>query len=208
MNISNDSANFVLLTDIVPDILLDLRYYSTFNFVGQRIRGYEAPLALATKATAHVLKSVAKQASLKGYRLLIYDAYRPQRSVQHFQDWGDDPNDQVMKPYFYPDVQKSDLFKLGFIMRESAHTRGSTLDLTLFDMNQGRVVDMGSNFDFFGQRSFSDYTIDLSVKQAANRQILNHLMKSHDFIPLKEEWWHFTLANEPFPDTYFDFPIK
>ncbi|MBQ7738962.1 MAG: M15 family metallopeptidase [Desulfovibrionaceae bacterium] len=207
MNISKDSSSFVLLTDIVPDILLDIRYYSTFNFVGERIRGYEAPLALLTEQAALVLKSVAQKACEKGYRLLIYDAYRPQRAVDHFQEWGDLPTDIRMKRYFYPNRSKSELFDQGFIMRKSAHSRGSTVDISLFDMNKGQIVDMGSNFDFFGQRSFADYTGCLSDEQLANRQTLRDLMVTHDFHPLKEEWWHFTLNNEPFPETYFDFPI-
>ncbi|MBQ7585971.1 MAG: M15 family metallopeptidase, partial [Desulfovibrionaceae bacterium] len=164
--------------------------------------------ALLTKEAAQVIKSVSLKAKTQGYRLLIYDAYRPQRAVNHFQAWADDPNDLRMKNYFYPKVKKEDLFDLGFIMRKSAHSRGSTVDVTLFDMEKGCVVDMGSNFDFFGQRSHADYTGSLTEEQLQNRQILRNLMVSHDFVPLYEEWWHFTLYKEPFPDTYFDFCVK
>ena len=139
MNISTDSSNFVLLSDFVPDILMDIRYYGTFNFVGERIRGYEAPLAFLTKEACVKIKAIAQEAKEMGYRLLIYDAYRPQRAVDHFQRWGDNLKDIRMKKYFYPDVEKNALFDLGFILRKSAHSRGSTVDITLFDMEQGQI---------------------------------------------------------------------
>ena len=153
MPISTDSSDFVLLADVVPEILQDIRYYSTFNFIGERIHGYEEPLALLTYKAALVIKKIAQAAYDQGYRLLIYDAYRPQRAVNHFIAWADDPNDLRMKKYFYPRVAKGDLFDLGFIMRKSAHSRGSTVDVTLFSMDDGCVIDMGSNFDFFGERT-------------------------------------------------------
>lgn len=207
MNISTDASQFVLLTDIAPDVLLDIRYYSTFNFIGERITGYEAPIALTTYKAAQQINEIAKVAKAQGYRLLIYDAYRPQQAVNHFQAWAEAPNDLRMKQYFYPKVNKKDLFDRGFILRKSAHSRGSTIDVTLFDMHKGCVVDMGSYFDFFGRRSHTDYTF-LTAEQLQNRQLLQQLMVSHNFLPLYEEWWHFTLQNEPFQDTYFDFPIK
>lgn len=208
MTISTDASAFVLLTDVAQDILLDIRYYSTFNFIGDRITGYEAPIALLTKQAAQRVNDIALVAKQKGYRLLIYDAYRPQKAVNHFQTWANDPDDLRMKEYFYPKVNKEDLFDLGFIMRKSAHSRGSTVDVTLFDMKKCCVVDMGSYFDFFGQRSHADYVGQLSDEQLDNRQLLRNLMVSHDFVPLYEEWWHFTLYDEPFSDTYFDFPVK
>ncbi|MCR4667105.1 MAG: M15 family metallopeptidase [Desulfovibrio sp.] len=200
-------SSFVLVTDIIPDILLDIRYYSTFNFIGDRIDGYEASCALLTREAAEALKCVSDEAMGLGFRLMIYDAYRPQRAVDHFSRWASDENDVRMKSYFYPKLEKHRLFELGFILRKSAHSRGSTVDLTLFDVEAGRKADMGSNFDFFGQRSRTDYTGNLTAKQKENRQCLRSLMTKNGFLSLKEEWWHFTLANEPYPDTYFDFPV-
>ncbi|MBR4742100.1 MAG: M15 family metallopeptidase [Desulfovibrio sp.] len=207
MPISLDSSAFVLLTDHIPSLLQDIRYYTTFNFIGDRIHGYEAPLALLTLPAAKVLGKVAEEALKYGYRLLVYDAYRPQRAVNHFIQWADCADDLRMKEYFYPRLNKTELFDLGFIMRKSAHSRGSTVDLTLFDMKNGVPADMGSPFDFFGQRSQADYIGMLTEIQLNNRQLLRNLMVSHDFVPIYEEWWHFTLYNEPFTDTYFDFPI-
>ena len=200
--------NFVLLSEVIPDLLLDLRYYSTFNFIGDRIDGYEEACALLTSKAALALKKVSDEAISLGYRLMIYDAYRPQTAVNHFSRWANDPADIRMKPYFYPKLEKHRLFELGFILRKSAHSRGSTVDLTLFDMNLGRKADMGSNFDFFGQRSRSDYVGNLTSEQQKNRKRLQTIMLKYGFLSLKEEWWHFTLRDEPYPDTYFSFPVR
>ena len=204
--LSDDASDFVLLSDAVPDAILEIRYYSTYNFVGARIDGYEEPVALLTKEAAAALKEVSDDVIAQGYRLKIYDAYRPQKAVDHFVRWAEDTSDVKMKEYFYPDLEKDVLFPLGYIAEHSGHSRGSTVDLTLFDMKTEKEADMGGTFDFFGELSHPDYK-DITDEQYANRMILREAMLRHGFKPLDEEWWHFTLENEPYPDTYFTFPV-
>lgn len=210
---------FTPITDVVPDAILEIRYYSTYNFVGARVDGYLEPLALLTKVAADSLLAVSDDLKQQGYRLNIYDAYRPQMAVAHFVRWAEDLNDSAMKPYFYPNVDKSVLFKEGYIAEKSGHSRGSTVDLTLVDMSTGKEVDMGGVFDWFGRESHPDCggnpeTMEyrpndtITATQFENRMLLRQAMMRHGFKPLPEEWWHFTLANEPFPDTYFTFPVK
>ena len=199
-------SDFTLITDVVPDAILEIRYYSTYNFVGERIDGYMAPVAIMTVKAANALKEVSDELAEKGYRLKIYDAYRPQRAVNHFIRWAENVEDIRMKPYFYPDVPKSELFEREYIMARSGHSRGSTVDLTLLDMKTGKDLDMGGVFDWFGELSHPDYE-NITPQQKANRLILREAMLKHGFAPLDSEWWHFTLKNEPYPDTYFDFPI-
>ena len=207
LKLSDDASDFVLVTDVVPDVILEIRYYSTDNFVGDRIDGYEQPLAFLTREAAAALKEVSDDLVAKGYRLKIYDAYRPHKAVLHFMKWAKDVNDARMKQYFYPDLEKDVLFPLGYISDHSGHSRGSTVDLTLFDMATEKEVDMGGTFDYFGELSHPDYKY-ITEEQYANRMILREAMLAHGFKPLPEEWWHFTLANEPYPDTYFTFPIN
>ena len=204
---SDDASDFVLLSEAVPDAILEIRYYSTYNFVGDRIDGYEEPLAFLTRDAASALKEVSDDLMQKGYRLKIYDAYRPQMAVTHFMRWALDFEDTRMKPYFYPELEKDVLFPLGYIAEHSGHSRGSTVDLTLFDMSTGKEVDMGGTFDYFGLLSHPDYK-GITQEQYANRMILREAMLAHGFKPLSEEWWHFTLKNEPYPNTYFTFPIN
>lgn len=207
VNATDDCSQFVTLTDIVPDAILEIRYFSTYNFVGMRIDGYEEPTALLTKQAADSLKAVSDDVKALGYRLKIYDAYRPQKAVDHFVRWAANVNDTLMKPYFYPDLDKSVLFAKGYIAKKSGHTRGSTVDLTLFDMNTEKEVDMGGTFDWFGPESHPDFR-GITPAQFANRMILRRAMMRHGFKPISSEWWHFTLKNEPFPNTYFTFPVK
>ena len=204
---ADDPSGFVLLTDVVPDAILEIRYYSTYNFVGDRIDGYEQPTALLTKEAAAALKAVSDEVKEKGYRLKIYDAYRPQKAVDNFVRWAEDIDDARMKPYFYPNVDKTNLFSEGYIDAKSGHSRGSTVDLTLFDMNTEKELDMGGTFDWFGEESHPDYVGDLTQEQLANRNILRDAMLNNGFKPLDTEWWHFTLKDEPYPDTYFTFPV-
>ncbi len=201
-------AGFVHLGEEVPEILLEIRYYTSFNFVGERIDGYEAPEALVTARTAEALKVVCADLEAQGYRLKVYDAYRPQQAVAHFQRWAEDLEDTRMKAYFYPEIDKSTLFDRGFISARSGHSRGSTVDVSLVDMATGKDVDMGTPFDFFGSESHADYTETLTDRQIANRQILRDAMVSAGFQGIRSEWWHFRLAEEPYPDTYFDFPVE
>ena len=207
VKLSDDSSDFVLLSEAVPDAILEIRYYSTYNFVGDRIDGYEEPLAMLTKESAAALKEVSDELVSKGYRLKIYDAYRPQKAVTNFVEWAKNTNDTRMKEYFYPDLDKSVLFPQGYIAEHSGHSRGSTVDLTLFDMKTEKELDMGGTFDFFGEQSHPDYT-NITEEQYAHRMILRDAMLAHGFKPIDTEWWHFTLDNEPYPDTYFTFPVN
>lgn len=202
-----DRSDFVEVTEVIPDVILEIRYYSTYNFVGARVDGYNRPLALMTKRSADSLKVVNDELKAKGYRLKIWDTYRPQRAVNHFIRWAEDLQDTAMKAVFYPMVDKSLLFEQQYIMARSGHSRGSTVDLTLIDAATGKELDMGSPFDWFGDESHPDY-IKLTDEQLANRHILWDAMFGHGFKGLDSEWWHFTLADEPYPDTYFDFPIE
>ena len=205
--LSDDSSDFVLLSEAVPDVILEIRYYSTYNFVGERIDGYEEPLAMLTAEAAAALKEASDELAGMGYRLKIFDAYRPQMAVTNFMNWALDPEDTRMKEYFYPELEKDVLFPQGYIAEHSGHSRGSTVDLTLFDMTTEREVDMGGTFDYFGQLSHPDYT-EITEEQYAMRMLLREVMVKHGFRPLEEEWWHFTLEDEPYPNTYFTFPIN
>lgn len=212
-------SDFVTITDVVPDVILEIRYYGTYNFVGARIDGYQQPTALLTRRAADSLRAVSDDVMAQGYRLKIYDAYRPQMAVDHFVRWAANLADTAMRHYFYPDVNKNRLFELDYIMAKSGHTRGSTVDLTLFDMNTEKELDMGGTFDWFGSESHPDcggnpetgtYRPNDTITdvQFANRMILREAMLRHGFKPLDSEWWHFTLCDEPYPDTYFTFPVK
>ncbi len=202
-----NASGFVLLSDYVPAIVQEIRYYSTYNFIGDRIDGYEEPIAFLTKEAARALKAVSNQAVVMGYRLKIFDAYRPAGAVRHFVLWGIEDLDQRMKTFFYPDLEKQDLFKEGYIASLSSHSRGSTVDLTLLDMKTGKELDMGSPFDYFSEISHPDSRA-VTEEQFANRMHLQNLMVRNGFEPLDCEWWHFTLKNEPYPDTYFEFPVS
>ena len=206
MKFSDDASGFVSVGKAVPDVLLDIRYYSSFNFIGERIDGYEEPAALMAREAARALKAVSDEAKGLGFRLKIFDAYRPQKAVDHFVRWAKDPADIRMKQYFYPDLEKKDIIPRHYIAEHSGHSRGGTVDLTLFDMASQRDLDMGGTFDFFGERSHPDYA-GVSESQYENRMLLQRLMVKHGFRPLDSEWWHFTLENEPWPDTYFTFPV-
>ena len=219
-----DSSDFVTLTEAVPDAILEIRYYSTYNFAGARVDGYLEPVALMTLRAADSLHAVSDELLKMGYRLKIYDAYRPQMAVDHFVRWAADVSDTLMKPYFYPKVPRNRLFELGYISKRSGHTRGSTVDLTLFDMRTEKEVDMGGTFDWFGEESHPDFGGNpetgvyngkpspagrtITEEQFRNRMILRAAMLRHGFKPIDSEWWHFTLKDEPYPATYFEFPVK
>lgn len=200
-------SGFVLLADYVPGIVQEIRYYSTYNFIGDRIDGYEEPCAIVTKEAARALKSVSNELNVQGYRLKVYDAYRPVNAVKHFVLWGIEDQDIRMKPYFYPDLQKQELFARGYIAARSSHSRGSTVDVTLLDMQTGKEVDMGSPFDFFSRVSHPDYR-GITEDQYQNRMSLQKAMIRGGFEPLDCEWWHFTLKDEPYPGIYFEFPVS
>lgn len=206
-DVTMDPAGFVLLSDYVPNIIQEIRYFSTYNFIGERIDGYEEPCAILTVEAARALKAVSNELFVQGYRLKVFDAYRPACAVKQFVLWGIEDQDIRMKPYFYPDLQKQDLFAEGYIAKLSSHSRGSTIDLTLLDMKTGKEVDMGSPFDLFSEKSHPDYK-GITDEQYENRMLLQHVMVRNGFVPIDCEWWHFTLKNEPYPDTYFGFPVS
>lgn len=204
---SSDNSDFVMLTDVVADVILEMRYFSTYNFVGTRIDGYNVPVALCTREAAEALKVASDNLGAMGYRLLVFDAYRPQSAVDHFLRWARDVSDTAMKQVFYPHLNKNQIIPQNYLASHSGHTRGSTFDLTLFDVKTGREVDMGSPFDFFGSISHPDCRT-ITDEQYKNRMILRNAMIQAGFRPLESEWWHFTLRKEPFPNTYFTFPVE
>ena len=206
-SVTRDPSGFVLLSDYVPGIVQEIRYFSTYNFIGDRIDGYEEPVALLTKEAARALKAVANEVNSQGFRLKVFDAYRPACAVRHFVLWGIEDLDLRMKPYFYPDLEKQELFKRGYIAKQSSHSRGSAVDLTLLDMKTGKEVDMGSPFDLFSEKSHPD-SKEVSDEQYENRMFLQKAMVRNGFLPLDCEWWHFVLADEPYPDVYFEFPVS
>lgn len=206
-DVTMDPSGFVLLADFVPQIIQEIRYYSTYNFIGERIDGYEEPCALLTREAARALRSVSGELFVQGYRLKIFDAYRPACAVRSFVLWGLEDQDVRMKPYFYPELDKTALFAEGYIAKRSSHCRGSTVDLTLLDMKTGKEVDMGGPFDYFGKLSHPDYR-GVTEEQYANRMLLQRAMLRAGFAPYECEWWHFTLEHEPYPDTYFEFPVS
>ncbi len=207
MTFSDQMKDFVCIGDLIPDAIPEIRYYTTFNFIGERIDGYEQPVALLTREAAEALKRVSDELLAKGYRMKIFDAYRPQKAVDHFMRWAQDLSDTRMKRFFYPNTDKSEIIPRGYVAEHSGHSRGSTVDLTLFDMRTHRDADMGGPFDFFGELSHPDYK-GITEEQYANRMLLRDAMLRHGFLPLAEEWWHFILADEPFPETYFTFPVR
>ncbi|MEW5821370.1 MAG: M15 family metallopeptidase [Cyanobacteriota bacterium] len=202
--------DFCYLEKAIPGIIIDLRYKSSNNFLGRPVKGYENARCVLSKKAAKALESVQEDLQQMGLGIKIFDAYRPQRSVDDFVEWAKDINDTKTKKNYYPDVLKNNLFKDGYIAARSSHSRGSTVDLTIvgFDKNGKAIdLDMGSMFDFFGQKSHPDYQA-IPYQAKANRLLLRTLMIKNGFTPLAEEWWHFTYKEEPYPDTYFDFTTK
>ncbi|MGA0936098.1 MAG: M15 family metallopeptidase [Pseudohongiellaceae bacterium] len=199
--------NFIYLTEVIPYVEFDLRYYSDNNFIGQSIPGYHGNALIVSLQAAIALKKVQQDLAYSNFALKFFDAYRPQQAVDYFVRWANDPDDIRMKAQYYPNVDKDELIPKGFIAAKSSHSRGSTVDVTIISLENGQELDMGTPFDLFDQKSWpSDTTV--SVQQRANRQLLRSVMSKHGFAGLEEEWWHFTLFDEPYPDTYFDFPVK
>jgi len=198
---------FVYIDQVIPTVHCDIRYSTENNFVGTRIDGYEASAAILTSETAQALKAVSEELYPQGYYLKIFDGYRPQKAVDHFIRWAKDVSDTKMKAQYYPNVDKKDLFKLGYIAKKSGHTRGSTVDLTLVFKETGEEVDMGSGFDFLDEISAHGTKL-ISAEQAANRRKLKKAMERHGFRSYAKEWWHYTLINEPYPNQYFNFDVK
>ena len=199
-------AGFVDAAAVVDGLVVDMRYFGANNFVGERIDGYEGPRCLLSAPAANALAAVERDLAARGLGLKVFDCYRPQRAVAQFVRWAQRIDDVKRKREFYPDVDKRDLFKEGYISDRSGHSRGSTVDLTLAHPD-GRELDMGTPFDFFSPKS---WRLDGSIGHTAvaNRGELSEAMRHHGFRPYDKEWWHFTLSREPFPNTYFDFPVN
>ena len=203
--ISTDKTNFAEISTVIDDAVYDIRYYSSNNFTGNRIQGYKAPRAYLTKEALKALTKAAAILRKQGYRLLIWDAYRPQKAVDNFVAWINNPNDKGDKT-FYPELNKSDLIKNNYIATKSGHTRGSTVDLTIIKKD-GSFVDMGGTFDLFSEISHYKYQ-KITQEQKRNRKILHDAMIQAGFKGIYSEWWHFTLKDEPYKNTYFNFDIE
>ena len=200
--------DFVALQDLTPDIACDLRYFSCNNFMGVPLDGYESEQMLMTRAAAEAVMAIAEGLRSTPYGLKLFDAYRPRRAVRHILRWAKSEKDNAeLKTAYYPRIPKQELMARGYLVEDSAHSRGSTVDLTLIRRSTGEELDMGTPFDFFDELSWPA-TTDISKEQYANRMRLRKLMSDHGFVPLETEWWHFTLKDEPYPDTGFDFPIR
>jgi D-alanyl-D-alanine dipeptidase len=205
-------ADFVDAATVVPALVVDMRYFGSDNFIGERIDGYEHPRCLLAQPAAGALARVQRELAARGLALKVFDCYRPARAVAHFMRWARDLDDTKRKAEFYPGVDKRDLFKLDYIAERSGHSRGATVDLTLVRraLATGQAdaeVDMGTPFDLFDSRSWpSDRTVGAAARR--NRARLAAAMARAGFKPYDKEWWHFTLAREPFPNTYFDFPVR
>lgn len=207
VNGQNLPKGFVYLSDVDASIQKELRYLTNNNFIGKPIDGYINDCVIVSKPTAKALKKIQSKLKKEGLSLKIFDAYRPQKAVDHFVRWAKVLNDTLMKKQYYPKVPKTQLFNLGFIASKSGHTRGSTVDLTIIDIKTGKELDMGSPYDFFGVRSHPFYG-KISVDQKENRMLLRRMMLKNGFKPYDNEWWHFTLKDEPFRKTYFNFSIE
>ena len=207
---ANESDNlhrdFVDIQQAIPGIAVDVRYFGEDNFIGAPIDGYGAAMVYLTRAAAEALGSVQNQLTEQGLGLKVFDGYRPQMAVDHFVRWARDLDDTKMKQRYYPAVDKENLFRDGYIAERSGHSRGSTVDLTIISLASGEELDMGTGWDFFDVMSWPSST-RVTAAQAANRMRLRSTMLANGFRPLREEWWHFILENEPFPDRYFDFEI-
>lgn len=198
---------FVYVCDVVPGAVLDVRYYTANNFVGAPVDGYLAPQVILTSQAATKLAAVQQALAPFGLGLKVFDGYRPQRAVDHFVRWAEALEDTVTKAEYYPDVPKENLFRDGYIASKSGHSRGSTVDVTLVDLQTKIELDMGTPFDFFGLQSWPE-DAEQTGQVRANRALLQGVMMSNGFKPLSTEWWHFTLKDEPYPETYFDFPVQ
>ena len=195
---------FADVKDYVPDAIIDLRYAGSENFTGRPVPGYEANRAILTTKACIALKEAADKLRNQGYKIYIYDAYRPSDAVKYFVTWGKDSSDTIKKEDYYPDLEKEDLFKM-YISSDSNHSRGSTIDLSIVK-SDGTEVDMGGHFDFFGEISHT-FSTQISATQLTNRKILRKAMEDAGFTASNTEWWHFKLTNQPYTEA-FNFYVK
>lgn len=200
--------DFVYLKEIMPNLRSDLRYYGDNNFVGRPIEGYKEPKCLLTKEAAYALKKVQDELERLGFGLMVYDAYRPQQATNDFVQWAEDISDTMMKPQYYPNIDKKDLFAKGYISVKSGHSRGSTVDVTIVSLKTKQILNMGSPYDLFDEVSATEHTATITKNQHSLRLLLKRRMEKHGWQSYPKEWWHFTLKDEPYPNTYFDFPIE
>ena len=199
--------SFVTVNQALPDALFEIRYFTENNFLGGRVDGYKKPLCLLSEPASAALAKVQQDLIAQGYSLKIYDCYRPQRAVDHFVRWAEDEGDQRMKMQYYPNEDKAQLIPKGYIAARSGHSRGSTLDLSLATRADGSELDMGAPFDYFDALS---NTADprITERQRGNRLLLKAAMERRGFVNYDKEWWHYSLESEPYPDTYFNFPVQ
>ncbi len=200
-------SSFIELKTLIPDLEVEMRYNSNHNFMGRRVEGYKSNKVYITKEAATALVSAQQELKAQELGFKVFDAFRPQQAVDNFKSWAKDISDTLAKKEFYPEVDKRNLFKLGYIAEKSGHSRGSTIDLTLIDLKTKKELDMGTGFDYFGEPSHYDYP-KINDQQKTNRKILRDIMEKHGFKAIESEWWHFTLKDEPFKDKYFDFVIQ
>ncbi len=205
---ANPHPQFVSLNEICPDIKIQMNYSTADNFTGTIVSGYKAPIAYLAVNTAQALCEVQKEATKRGYSLKIFDSYRPVKAVSFFQSWAKEPeNNPSIKALYYPRYTREDLFKLGFIATKSSHSRGSAVDLTLWDPKSGKNLDMGSGFDYFDDIAHTNSKL-VTRSQNANRLLLKNLMEEQGFKNFSQEWWHYSLKPELFPEEYFDFDVE
>jgi zinc D-Ala-D-Ala dipeptidase len=200
-------AGFVDAAAAVPQLAVEMRYFGSDNFLGRPVDGYEAPVCILSEAAAAALRGVQEQLLPMGLGLKVFDCYRPARAVAHFVRWARDPADTLRRADYYPEIDKSRLFELGYIAERSGHSRGSTVDLTIVDTATGVELDMGTGYDLFSTRSWPG-DLSMTAAQRSNRLLLRTLMQHHRFAPYDQEWWHFTLRDEPHAGTWFDFPVR
>lgn len=203
-------AGFVYADRIIPNLIFEPRYYSNNNFTGRRVDGYLAPKCIMTAQCAIALKKVQDELETRGMGLKIFDAYRPQKAVDCFIRWTCNINDQRNKAIYYPTMEKKNLFQDGYLASPSAHSRGSAVDLTIVKPDKDgkyQELDMGTCFDYFGTKE-RPADKKITEEHCNNCILLKNIMIKYGFIPCRREWWHFTLKEEPFPDTYFNFPVK
>lgn len=199
--------DFVDAATVVPGLVVEMRYAGSENFVGRPIAGYERPRCLLTRKAAEALAAVARELAPGGLGLKAFDCYRPVRAVRDFVRWAKDPSDQARKADYYPEIDKRDAFRLGYLARRSGHSRGSTIDLTLVRLADKREVAMGTPYDLWSPRSATAYA-GVSAEARRNRATLAAAMARHGFAPYAREWWHFALRDEPHPRQAFDDPVR
>jgi len=199
---------FVYLKQICPEIKIDLKYASSDNFTGNSVPGYSANSAILTAEAATALCQVQRELEQQNLGLLIWDAYRPTKAVDSFLKWEHEADDLQIKQRFYTKMSKREIFEFGLIAPgHSSHSRGSTVDLTIYSLLSGQELDMGTDFDYFAEESYTS-SKEISSTAESNRKILVGLMAKYGFDNFPKEWWHYTLRDEPFPNQYFNFEVK